>query len=102
MLETLMLLKERTEIIQQHALSLRQEAAAVRAMRKVGTGSSLAPLSDLRKTAWKALRRIEDPRACCPKCELPLQPFPPRMKVLLTCPNCGFVAKSLETRRAHA
>lgn len=100
-LETFRLLKERTEVMRQHVLALKQEAAKVKEMRH-GMLAQSPVLRNLSETSWRALQRIGESRACCPKCEQLLEPFPPTTNVLLICTSCGFVAKSLENRRARA
>ena len=100
-METFRLLKERTEVMRQHVLAVSEEAAKVKEMRHGATPPS-PPLPNLSATSWRALTRIAESRAYCPKCERLLEPFPPTTNVLLICTSCGFVAKSLETREARA
>jgi rubredoxin len=51
---------------------------------------------------WKALPRISKSHRHCPQCQVSLQAFPPATKLLLTCTNCGFVAKPAQVRIGRA
>ena len=96
--ETFTLLKEKTELMRRHVLAVEGETAAAMAMRGDLIEGSRKP-TEPSDALWRALPRIGRSHPHCPQCQLLLQAFPRSTKVLLTCTNCGFVAKPLEARQ---
>jgi rubredoxin len=94
-------LKEKTELMRRQVFAVEEETAATIAMRGslIEGSRKLAEPSD---ALWRALPRIGKSHPHCPECQLSLQAFPRATKVLLTCTNCGFVAKPLEPRHKRA
>jgi len=98
LLETFILLKEKTELVRRQVLALEDETGVVVAM--CGNSTTLSPkLRGASDASWKALPRIGKSDDCCPQCQLLLQPFPRTTNALLICTHCGFVAKPLRARR---
>jgi hypothetical protein len=96
-METFTRLKEKTELLRRHVLSLEQETNSALAMRDGSMAPSVkgAPFDVL----WRALPRVDKSVENCPRCQLSLHPFPRATNALLMCTSCGFVAKQLEARR---
>jgi hypothetical protein len=99
--ETFTLLKEKTDLMRRRVLAVEGATAAAMAMHG-GLIEGSRKLTQPSDVLWRALPRISRSHAHCPQCQLLLQAFPRATKLLLTCTNCGFVAKPIEARQKRA